>query len=142
MSFISGGGGGYAVSPPGPPPAQQGNYGTLGLLATTGPGGFVLQNATPIIFSFKVPNDGLLHRFLLYGILVVTVTEVGGGVQMNNSGGGGWNAALFASNTAGPATRGNQLGAAQLGDGTVLNLQQVAALTGGAATLYAELWGS
>lgn len=141
MSIISSSGSSYQPTAPGPPPIQQGNYGELQLLASTGPNGFVLQNATPIILNPATPNDGLLHRVLILGLIIVTVTQVGGIVQMNPSSLGTFSGTLYPGGLTPVNGRSAMLGGVVPG-GVTLNLQQASAQTSGAAVLYAEIWGS
>lgn len=117
------------------------------LLATTGASGFALQNATPTIITWTAPNDGLLHRVTLYGLLHVATNETGGVVSFQYTGPFGGAAAhtsqIFAGSLASDTT-----GVAPsffnvvVGPGTTVSILQTSALTAGAATVYAELWGS
>ena len=50
------------------------------LVATTGVNGFMLQNATPNILSWTAPNDGNMHRLIVFATLHVTSSETGGKV--------------------------------------------------------------
>lgn len=115
--------------------------GGLQLVATTGPAGFALVNGTPTFLTWTAPNDGQMHRALVFGTMQVTVTEVGGTIQQTYTDPGG--TAIFSQVIAG----GLAAGAAQLTAklvtvqaGSVFGLRQSAALTGGAATLWAEIW--
>lgn len=115
----------------------------LALLATTGLSGFALQNGTPNILTWTAPNDGQMHRATLSGELVVTSTETGGAVQATITDPGGTvrnrsilNGGLGASFNS---VTGNGWTVAP---NTTVTVAQSSALTGGAAILYAELWGS
>lgn len=115
------------------------------LVASTGPAGFALQNATPTILTWNVPNDGNLHRFTFYGTRNVTVAETGGSVALNYTPEGGGAQSLIVA--AGGAGVGNgALANSGVGftvaPGTTVTLTQTAALTAGACQVYAELWGS
>lgn len=115
----------------------------MSLLGTTPPGGFAKQNATPTIFSWNVPNDGQPHRVALYATQYCATAETGGGIQLTYTGPGG-NVINTGVLTAG-ATVGGSIGTAKLTPvlaGSVVSLSQSSALTAGATTVYAELWGS
>lgn len=118
----------------------------LGLLATTGAAGFALVNGTPNVITWTAPNDGGIHRVLLMAALRVAVTEVGGAVSLT-----------FTTPDNNPFTVLVVPGAAVAGlalisaagnaflpvlAGTTVTVAQSSALTLGAATLWAELWGS
>lgn len=115
----------------------------MSLVASTGPGGFALQNGTPTILTWNVPNDGQLHGVLVFGNLNITVAETGGGIQLQvtnpdasafsasmNGGGGGIGTASLSARlqTAGP--------------GTQVKVVQNSALTLGAAVMWCEIWAS
>jgi len=120
--------------------------GPLGLLATTGAAGFALVNGTPNILTWTAPNDGGIHRVLLMATLKVAVTEVGGAISVS-----------FTTPDNTPFTAVAVAGAAGVGlalitafgnaflpvrAGTTVTVAQFSPLTLGAATLWAELWGS
>jgi hypothetical protein len=120
----------------------------LELLAATPEAGFALQDATPVILTWTAPNDGNLHRVTVFGLIHVASTETGGLVSLTYTGpfaGAAlhtstlWAAAL-ASDTAGQATASPA--SLIVGPGTTVAIVQGTALTGGAATVYAEIWGS
>jgi hypothetical protein len=116
-------------------------------LATTGTAGFALQNATPNVISWTAPNDGAVHMFVAVSVVHVTSAETGGTIQV-----------IYQSPTSGAGNHFSQLLAGGLGTdvngqtgttifalvqpGTTVTIQQTAALTAGAATLVAELWGN
>jgi hypothetical protein len=114
------------------------------LQATTGVGGFALQNATPTIITWTPPNDGLLHRVTLFLAPVITSSSTGGQVNLNfTDPTGGARSIVVATPThgagyltpVGPVTYMVQAGQA-------VSLVQSTALTGGAVTVFSELWGS
>lgn len=123
-------------------------YGTplTSLAATPFPAGFALQNATPTLFSYTTPNDGKEHRVQVFGSQATTVAETGGGVSITFTDPGGTprNITVFSGNVGvGIQTSGSVVGNAfTVAPNTVVSLVQSAALTLGAATVYAELWGS
>lgn len=143
MSITSGSGGPF-VAPPGPSPSPQvGEYGKLGLVASTGPNGFALQNASPVILQWAAPNDGLMHRAIIFSLLVVTSLQTAGAVLaiFDNAGHNLFAGGLAAGSywpSAGPYP------AVVIPPGAASNLVQLqqTAMTAGAATLYAEIWAS
>jgi hypothetical protein len=115
----------------------------LELQAATPVGGFALVNGTPNILSWTAPGDGKQHRVIVMGGISVSSAETGGLV----------NVSLPLPNTAdvvqtffganlGSFTAIGQFTAAIVGPGAVVALVEASALTGGAATLWAEIWGS
>jgi hypothetical protein len=126
------------------------------LVATTGASGFVMAGGTPNILTWTAPNDGNLHRVVLSIVFVVnTSPTAGGGIALftHFNGASCINATILsASDSAGLGTGpyaiparaifGENLSSTLLGPGDTITIQQGAALTGGAATVYAEIWGS
>lgn len=118
----------------------------LGLLATTGAGGFALVNGTPNVLTWTAPNDGGIHRALLLATLRVAVTEVGGAISVSFTTPDG--TPFTAPVVAGAAGAGLALISAfgnaflPVRAGTTVTVAQSSALTVGSATLWAELWGS
>lgn len=117
------------------------------LQAATPVAGFALVNATPNILTWNVPNDGQLHRFMVIGELVVTVLQAGGAVQVafNSPDGVARTASLLGGTLAAGITSINsptgQL-ARTVQPGSQVIVQENTAQTAGAATLWAEIWGS
>lgn len=114
----------------------------MGLLATSGPVGFTLQNGTPTILSWTAPNDGNLHRVFFIGSVDVSSAATGGAVTANVVPPGGGSPAV-PQILAGGQAAGNHVGtnAAIVGPGQTVTVQQTA-LTGGAAVAWIEIWGS
>lgn len=116
----------------------------LALQKATPVAGFALQNATPTILSWTAPNDGLLHRVLVFACMDVTVAETGGnviiGLAMPDGVGGG--PALMNGNQGTGFNYGYSSAAFIIKAGSTVTVQQSVALTAGAATLWAEIWGS
>lgn len=114
----------------------------LQLQATTELPGFALQNATPTILSWTAPNDGQMHRILIYGALDVTLTLTGGQVNI------AWTAPdgsighpnLFSANSA--AGNHDNLVGLLIEPGATININQSSAVTAGAGVLWAEIWAS
>lgn len=114
---------------------------TLQLAATTGLTGYSLADSTGTILSWVTPNDGAMHRVIISATQSVTTAETGGSVgtsivtpdNVTNS------PAVF----AGGDNVGYQYFTSmyQLYPGTTVALEQKSALSGGAATVWAEMWG-
>jgi len=121
------------------------NYSGFTKRAATPVAGFAKQNGTPTIISWTVPNDGQLHRVMLFASADVTSAETGGQVSLN---------VVYPDGAAPPWTvfSGNQGTGTDfsqhaniafiVGAGSTVTLTQTSALTGGATTVWAELWGS
>lgn len=115
---------------------------------TTGPAGFALVNATPTILSWTAPDDGQLHRVILGAVLHVSAAETGGEVAVNwtgpFAGAQVHTSAVYAAGLAADVSgQYPSVGSMFIiGPGTTLSIFQLSALTAGAATLWAEIWGS
>lgn len=131
--------------------AQAGDYsaaliaGGLSRVATTGPNGFALQDATPTILSWTAQNDGNLHIAILAVVIKVSSAETGGAISIDESGAIAANTQLTAG-SLGPGTWfffGNSAYTpVPVAPGGAFALVQSSALTAGAATVYAEIWAS
>lgn len=118
----------------------------MGQRAATALAGFALQNGTPTILTYTTPSDGVMHRFQVLGDLVVTSAETGGAVSITFTDPasvvrtvGVWNGGLGTGFTGAGSIGPNMFTVAP---GTAVSLVQGTALTVGAASVYAELWGS
>jgi hypothetical protein len=112
--------------------------------AATPVAGFSLQNATPTLLSWTAPSDGLNHRFEIFATGFATVLEVGGQVNVNYALPNG-NTSPFPLLLQGTQAVGYITAAyvaAIIGPGAIVSIQQSSALTSGAATVWAEIWGS
>jgi hypothetical protein len=113
----------------------------FGIVATTGDAGFALENGTPTILSWEVPNDGQLHSVLICGQKYVTATETGGTVIYTYEIGGhaGLSHTLFsggnASGTGVPPANNSFV----VDPGSTVSVSQSVALTGGASIVYFTL---
>ena len=124
-----------------PPPAGYGNW---QLLATTGIGGFALQDATPTILSWTAPSDGNMHRILTLGLLRVTSAETGGEIQSNGTSPDGSAFTGFTNDAGSHGSSGHytlDIFPVLIAPGTTYYTVQTSALTAGAAVLWAEIWG-
>jgi hypothetical protein len=114
----------------------------LTLLATTGASGTALVNGTPTILTWTPPNDGALHRVVAAGGLVVTSTETGGQINLNfTDPAGNVRAKTLVAAAQGAGYQSFAFAFVTVEANTTVTITQTA-LTGGAAVLYAELWGS
>lgn len=131
--------------------AEAGDYsaaqiaGGLSRVATTGAAGFALQNATPTILSWTAPDDGQLHTIIVPGLIDVSSAATGGscalvvnGVTLVAAGGYTWLNGNLPAATYEPTAPI----AVGVPPGQTAELAQHAALTAGAATVYAEIWAS
>jgi hypothetical protein len=115
------------------------------LQGDTGPAGFALQNATPNILTWNVPNDGKAHTFIVQGQVHATVAETGGAIQIayTQPDGNAQTTVIDAGghgiSTSGLGSSGNFSRVVQAGSTVIL--QQGSALTAGTAVLFATLWG-
>ena len=118
---------------------------TLGLQlqAATAVAGYTLVNGTGNIISWTAPNDGNLHRAIVMSSLKVTSNETGGQIgatSVDPASGSAFNG-LYAANQAAGSYSSNAPGLI-LGANQAVAVEQATALTGGAAVLWAEIWGS
>jgi hypothetical protein len=116
--------------------------GGMTLLAATVAAGFALQNATPSIISWTAPSDSAVHRVFAIGEVHVATTETGGQVSLTSTSPGN-NAMTFTLDGGGHAASDNPftVRAVLVKAGSTVTVAQTSALTGGSATVYAELWG-
>jgi hypothetical protein len=124
--------------------------GTLALQATTGEGGYALVNGTGNIITWTAPNDGNLHRFVIFTRLIVASSLTGGQIYAGNGGtaltGGTLNSGAFLW-AAGQGngdyflTKTTEAAAGVLGPAEQIYIKQNSAVTGGSAVLFAEIWG-
>jgi hypothetical protein len=122
---------------------------SLALQASTGPSGTALINGTQTFISWTAPNDGNLHRFITFTAKNVATTETGGQCRVTFTipGVSGSNSAI-STPYAGAQSNGAQLSAATgsltglIAPGTTISIIQSTALTGGASTMFAEIWGA
>ena len=113
--------------------------GGLVAVASTGAGGFALQNATPTIITWTVPTG--LWFYIVPTLLIVTSAESGGSVSLSTANGNDiiflWAAALNPG-----IYRGYKIAAALSSlalAGDIVEVTQTAALTAGASTLYGAI---
>ena len=116
-------------------------------VATTGPAGFALQNGTPVILTWTAPADGLQHAVDVYLWKRVATTETGGAVAVAVTQSGGSKVTNGTAAFAGGAANADYPFAASttnymVNSGGTIEVDQTSALTGGASTVFGELWAS
>ena len=130
-------------------PRQRGG---LTRVATTGTGGFALENGTPTILTWTAPDDGQLHTVIVAGYSQVTSAFTGGPVTLHRTALPWYNVVLNSSDGVGywmfgaGAGGGNDASSGivvhTVQPGETITLTQDAAVTAGAAVVYAEFWAS
>lgn len=117
---------------------------SLKLQAQTPMGGVALINGTPSILQWTVPNDGQLHRFTYFSAMTISSPETGGTVNVLFTAPDG-SAQAFTVFSGGQGS-GQNFSQTFVGfmckGGTTVTIIQIAALTAGAAIMWAEIWGS
>ena len=119
--------------------------GGLGLQATTGAAGYTLVNGTGNIITWTPPNDGNLHRFLVFLYMYVSSATTGGALGLNFYD-PDFNLVqeTLLSATQGAGSHGVTLGGYSLmvcRYNQIVEITQSSAMTAGAATAWAEIWG-
>lgn len=115
----------------------------LQLQKATPVAGVALINGTQTIVSWTAPNDGQLHRVVLFTTRDVTSGETGGAETVSLVAPDGTVGGYTLS--GGNAPTGVTSGTTQswiIKAGTAFTLTQSSALTAGAAIRWAEIWGS
>lgn len=106
--------------------------------------GFAIGNSTPTILSWKVPDDGRNHRYIIISSVYISSTETGGQIYISFTGPSGVEG--FQQVSAGGQSTGYDDSQYEpptiVQSGSTVTIAQGSALTGGAATLWAEIWGS
>jgi hypothetical protein len=119
-----------------------GNSGSLTLQATTGDTGYTLVNGTGVILSWTAPNDGNLHTVHVIVGLHVTNGQTGGAIALNTTlpDGATVTPNIFAGGAGIMAS--DQSADKIVQPGSTTTLTQSSAMSAGAATLWAEIWGA
>jgi hypothetical protein len=116
------------------------------LLATTGTAGYALVNGTGNILTWTAPNDGNMHRVSMFGNLWTTSTETGGAISVSITDPGGHSSGNQTIDAGNHGVNFHQLSNGYwnllVEAGSTVTISQTSALTGGASTLWMELWGS
>ncbi len=134
---------GNMVTPPGyDDPHTWAPAAALQLVAATPAAGFALQNGTPTILTWVVPNDGALHTLNIVMTLHVTSLETGGQITVTTTDPSGTaaNPVAFAGGAAAGSTP--QQYQRLLQAGSTVTLAQTSALTAGAASIWAQIWAA
>lgn len=103
---------------------------------------FALQDATPTIATWTAPNDGKPHRFEAYTSLNVATTLVGGEIDINFTipNGTATSQAIYNANQTAGQPWPNDTVSRIIEPGSTVTITQTA-ITSGAGTLWAEIWG-
>lgn len=104
--------------------------------------GFPLVNGTPTILSWTAPNDGIVHIVHLVSAQQVTVAETGGAVAVNFTAPD--SVARQFPIFPGGSGAGDQSNVQDflVAPGSTTSIVQTSALTAGAASYWAQLWGA
>jgi hypothetical protein len=117
---------------------------SLKLQASTGIDGFVKQDATPVMLTWQVPDDGNMHRVAVFCSEQCVTTETGGSVSafiIPPNGGAAAEPQFLAASLVGGNHVGSTFGI--VGPGVTVTIEQTSALTaGGPTTVWCEIWGS
>src|SRR5215472_13578350 len=114
----------------------------LRLQASTTVAGYTLVNGTGTVITWTAPNDGLLHTVMVAASLHVATNEVGGTIQVAwTEPGGVTNAVTLAASGQVANNDATNPVTIVVKANTAVNVNQSSALTGGAATLWAQIWG-
>lgn len=125
-----------------------GGEGLSKLAGTPEAAGFPLQDATPTVVSWTAPDDGNAHRVLMFAMLSVSSDLTGGGVncEFYAPDGTQFNDGVFGTDlSAGLYSPINDDWFFEqffVQAGSEVLIYQYSAVTGGAAIIWAELWGS
>lgn len=110
--------------------------------ATTGLTGYNKINGTGTILSYTTPNDGQMHAIRILTFQHVTSTETGGAVAYSYfapDGGSVSGVSLYASAQPTGFTTPQNVDRL-VAPNTAITVNQTAALTAGATTLWVEIW--
>jgi hypothetical protein len=121
-----------------PDPYPQG----LTLRAITPAAGFALQDGTPAILSWTAPDDGQLHTIMQVAYVYASSEMTGGNINCSFYDPAG-NAVTDPEFVTGGLMSGYSnwnSNVLLVAPGTVSAIGQGSALTGGAATCWAEIW--
>lgn len=115
----------------------------MALQAQTPQAGFALQNATPTIVSWTAPADGKNHRVVVVASQTANAGATGGaiGITMTAPDGTVGTPQIFGA-TPGAGFHNMSFPVYNIQSGSTFSIVQTSALTAGASTLWAELWGS
>ena len=115
----------------------------LSMAAATATAGYALVNGTGNIISWTTPNDGNLHPFDVFSVMDCTSTETGGGIVVTFTLPDSTAATLtlYAAGKSAGVVAPNFVQAIAKAN-TAVTITQSSALTGGASTMWAEIWGA
>jgi hypothetical protein len=116
----------------------------LEVQSSTGIDGFTLQDATPTILSWTVPNDGNMHNCMLFGEVVVSSDTTGGAISINylDPAGGSRTFTAFAGSYASTGAKSQSAGVQlSVAPNQTVTVTESTAQSAGAAIFYGTLWG-
>lgn len=121
---------------------------TLELVASTPAAGVALINGVQTIITWTAPNDGKLHWVLCIGRINITSAETGGDVNITTKLGGGETDDIMWGGNLGLGYAGPSINTTPyyppnmrpMDPGSTVALEQVQALTAGAAVVYAAFF--
>jgi hypothetical protein len=113
------------------------------LRAATPLAGFPLVNGTPNILTWTAPADGQMHTVFPVVVVHVTSQETGGNINVGwtTPDGASFSATPFFGGASAGVYQSNNLLPALIEAGTTFTISQSSALTGGAAVVFAAIWG-
>lgn len=116
----------------------------LALRATTGVDGYAKQDATGPIISWTAPDDGNMHRVLVFGVTHVTSAETGGQItaDFNVPDGTGDTLGIDSGNHSTNSINVFTVSIFLINPGGTFTIAQNSALTAGSSVSWAEIWGS
>lgn len=127
-------------------PTWQAGGGGMGLLATTGTAGYTLLSSGSVpatILTWTTPNDGLMHRVLVYAMQHISSSETLGAIDVSFTAPDGTSDTTFLIQTGLSSGYKNALSPFFVdGNGGTITVIQQSLLTGGAGVLWCEMWGS
>lgn len=115
----------------------------LATTTATGTTGVALANGTPTILSWTAPADGNMHRVSVTVVLHVATAETGGAIQITWTAPDGTGGSAVSAYAGGAGTGTVKTFSADflIGPGSAIAVAQSSALTGGSATVWAEIKG-
>lgn len=109
----------------------------------TGLTGYALVNGTGNIITWTTPNDGNMHRAFIVSTIHVSSTQTGGQIHLAfTSPDGSAGAVTINAGGGGSGSVSSAIETVLIAPNTTVTISQSSAQTGGAATLFAEIWGS
>jgi hypothetical protein len=113
-------------------------------VAATTTSGYAKVNGTGTIISWTAPSDGNQHRFIVLASEEVASNETGGAISTVHTNPGGGVQTGAGNIFGGTKSAGNyhQIDGAVAEAGSTVSVEQTSALSGGASTVWVEIWAS